>query len=82
MALPNSNIKRCYKGVKICPKVKATKSTNILPSLIYAVMKCACCGGDMIIEKDIGNSLLYKCAECGLSDTRVKKNQEKRTDIG
>ena len=43
-------------------------------------MKCACCGGDMLTEKDIGNSVLYKCVECGLSDTRVKKNQEKIVD--
>ena len=43
-------------------------------------MKCACCGGDMLTEKDIGNSVLYKCVECGLRDTRVKKNQEKRED--
>ena len=28
-------------------------------------------------EKDIGNSLIYKCTECGLSDSRVKKEQEK-----
>jgi uncharacterized Zn finger protein len=43
-------------------------------------MKCACCGGDMLTEKDIGNSVFYKCVECGLSDTRVKKNQEKSED--
>lgn len=43
-------------------------------------MKCACCGGDMLLEKDIGNSLIYKCTECGLSDSRVKKKQEKRVD--
>ena len=45
-------------------------------------MKCACCGGDMMAEKDIGNALLYKCVECGLSDTRVKKKQENTTDTG
>lgn len=45
-------------------------------------MKCACCGGDMFLEKDIGNSLIYKCTECGLSDSRIKKEQEKRADIG
>jgi DNA-directed RNA polymerase subunit M/transcription elongation factor TFIIS len=45
-------------------------------------MKCACCGGDMLPEKDIGDSIIYKCAECGLSDSRVKKKQEKRVDIG
>jgi DNA-directed RNA polymerase subunit M/transcription elongation factor TFIIS len=44
-------------------------------------MKCACCGGDMLPEKDIGNSLVYKCGECGLTDSRVKKNQGKRVDI-
>jgi hypothetical protein len=43
-------------------------------------MKCACCGGDMLPEKDIGNSLIYKCTECGLSDSRVKEKQEKRVD--
>ena len=32
----------------------------------------------MVPEKDIGNSLIYKCTECGLSDSRVKKEQEKR----
>lgn len=35
----------------------------------------------MLLEKDIGNSLIYKCAECGLSDSRIKK-QDKRVDIG
>jgi hypothetical protein len=34
----------------------------------------------MLPEKDIGNSLIYKCTECGLSDSRVKKKQEKRVD--
>ncbi len=42
----------------------------------------ACCGGDMLPEKDIGNSLIYKYAECGLSDSRVNKKQEKIVDIG
>lgn len=36
----------------------------------------------MLPEKDIGNSLIYKCTECGLSDSRVKKKQEKIEDIG
>jgi len=30
----------------------------------------------MVPEKDIGNSLIYKCTECGLSDSRVKKKQD------
>jgi hypothetical protein len=41
-------------------------------------MKCACCGGDMFLERDIGNSLIYKCTECGLSDSRIKQKQEKK----
>ena len=44
-------------------------------------MKCACCGGDMLPEKDIGNSIIYKCGECGLSDTRLKEEEEKRIDV-
>jgi DNA-directed RNA polymerase subunit RPC12/RpoP len=34
----------------------------------------------MLTEKDIGNSVSYKCADCGLSDTRIKKDQGKRVD--
>lgn len=36
-------------------------------------MKCACCGGDMKPDKDTGNSIIYKCSECGLSDSRLKE---------
>ena len=36
----------------------------------------------MLPEKDIGDSIIYKCAECGLSDSRMKKNQDKRDDVG
>lgn len=35
----------------------------------------------MLTEKDIGRSVVYKCVECGLSDTRVKnKHEEKMED--
>lgn len=27
----------------------------------------------MLQDRDIGNSVVYKCAECGLSDTRLKE---------
>jgi hypothetical protein len=37
------------------------------------IMKCACCGGDMKPDKDTGNSIIYKCPECGLSDSRLKQ---------
>jgi hypothetical protein len=42
-------------------------------------MKCACCGGDMLPEKDIGSSVIYKCAECGLSDTRLKEEAKENS---
>ena len=38
-------------------------------------MKCACCGSDMLPERDIGSSIVYKCADCGLSDTRIKEEK-------
>ena len=41
--------------------------------------KCACCGGNMLPEKDIGNSVIYKCAECGLSDTRLRVDAEEKS---
>jgi hypothetical protein len=40
------------------------------------IMKCACCGGDMKPDKDTGNSIIYKCSECGLSDSRLKEEEE------
>jgi DNA-directed RNA polymerase subunit M/transcription elongation factor TFIIS len=40
------------------------------------MMKCACCGGDMKPDKDSGNSIIYKCSECGLSDSRLKEEGE------
>jgi hypothetical protein len=39
------------------------------------IIKCACCGGDMKPDKDTGNSIIYKCSECGLSDSRVKEEE-------
>jgi hypothetical protein len=42
-------------------------------------MKCACCGGDMLPEKDIGSSVIYKCSECGLSDTRLKEEAKENS---
>jgi hypothetical protein len=39
------------------------------------IMKCACCGGDMKPDKDTGNSIIYKCSECGLSDSRLKEGE-------
>ena len=27
-------------------------------------------------DKDTGNSIIYKCSECGLSDSRLKEEEE------
>ena len=35
-------------------------------------MKCACCGGMMIIEKETEKIMTLKCKECGLSDNKLK----------
>jgi transposase len=37
------------------------------------IVKCACCGAEMTSIKDIGSSIIYKCPECGLSDSRLKE---------
>jgi hypothetical protein len=45
-------------------------------TVIMIMMKCACCGGDMKPDKDVGNSIIYKCSECGLSDSRLKEEEK------
>jgi DNA-directed RNA polymerase subunit M/transcription elongation factor TFIIS len=44
------------------------------------MMKCACCGGDMKPDKDTGNSIIYKCSECGLSDSRLKEEEKEKEE--
>jgi hypothetical protein len=36
-------------------------------------VKCACCGSDMLPDRDIGSSIIYRCTDCGLTDSRLKK---------
>lgn len=36
------------------------------------LMKCACCGGGMFNDKDIGDSIIFKCRDCGLTNTILK----------
>jgi hypothetical protein len=38
-------------------------------------MKCACCGNEMLPDRDIGNSIVFKCTDCGLTDTRLKEDK-------
>ena len=32
---------------------------------------CACCGNEMHFEKKLEKSNLYRCNNCGISDTRL-----------
>ena len=36
-------------------------------------MQCACCGANMLLEKELEKTVIYKCRECGLSNTELKK---------
>ena len=38
------------------------------------IMKCACCGEDMKLDKETGRTVSYKCTYCGLSNTELKKD--------
>jgi DNA-directed RNA polymerase subunit RPC12/RpoP len=35
-------------------------------------MDCACCGAEMLPDKELEKTIIYKCKQCGLSDTRLK----------
>jgi hypothetical protein len=35
-------------------------------------MECACCGAEMLPDKELEKTIIYKCKQCGLSDTRLK----------
>ena len=32
-------------------------------------------------DKDMGNSIIYKCSECGLSDSRLKEGEGGREEL-
>lgn len=40
-------------------------------------MKCACCGAEMMLSKENDHLMIYRCNECGLSDTQLKENSNK-----
>jgi DNA-directed RNA polymerase subunit M/transcription elongation factor TFIIS len=35
-------------------------------------MDCACCGAEMLPDMETEKIIIYKCKQCGLSDTRLK----------
>jgi hypothetical protein len=60
-------------GIKTIIHLKRTIRLDYTVIMIMIMMKCACCGGDMKPDRDTGNSIIYKCSECGLSDSRLKE---------
>ena len=39
---------------------------------VFYTMKCACCGADMLPDRELESTIIYKCKECGISDSRLK----------
>jgi hypothetical protein len=35
-------------------------------------MKCACCGAEMLADRVLEKTIIYKCNKCGLSETTLK----------
>ena len=43
---------------------------TLILSSIY--MNCACCGGEMLVEKETERIVTLKCKDCGLGNTMLK----------
>jgi len=35
-------------------------------------MKCPCCGGEMTASQVLDRTVIYKCSQCGLSNSILK----------
>lgn len=33
---------------------------------------CPCCGAAMTAERELKHSILIRCSQCGISDTRIR----------
>ena len=36
-------------------------------------MKCPCCGSEMLSHEEISKAIVFKCKECGLSNSILKE---------
>lgn len=36
-----------------------------------SIIPCPCCGSEMKVEKELENTTIIRCTECGISDTRL-----------
>ena len=40
-------------------------------------MKCACCGGELLEDKQLEKTTIYMCSECGLTESRLKADDDR-----
>ena len=68
---PNHTI---FEGIGISKEEyqKIVDELNVKTNDDTTTIKCACCGSDMHLERELEKSNLYKCTSCGISDTRLK----------
>lgn len=59
----SGNHQKCFRVLN--------NGANIIMSMI-----CPCCGTEMLQDSDIGNSIIYKCKGCGLTDSRLKQDEQ------
>lgn len=75
----SSDIQRQNVLTRIIQRYKPSCNADVVePKPDYAVresepekISCACCGAEMIFEKKLEKSTLYRCTSCGISDTRL-----------
>ena len=49
-----------------------TSNDDLASSTMPNTIACPCCGSDMNLENKVGeNSVLYRCADCSMSETRL-----------
>jgi predicted RNA-binding Zn-ribbon protein involved in translation (DUF1610 family) len=64
-----SFVKRKYFLLTKCETI----TKNILKiTNHYCKMECAYCGAEMLQDRKLEKTIIYKCKQCGLSDTRLK----------
>jgi uncharacterized Zn finger protein len=55
---------------------KILSRTDKYFDLLQVMMKCACCGEDMLLYKELEKITIYRCKECGLSNNRLKSGSD------
>lgn len=50
------------------PEYKIRPKPDLDPS---SIISCPCCGSEMKVEKELENTTIIRCTECGISDTRL-----------